>query len=438
MADKKLTITVEARNKLRAGLGAANKDLDNFQKKTKGIGAALATVKLAAVIAVVALLTRGIKALFGPYMKQELAEKQLATAIDLHGESVSKIMPIMRAYASELQTQTGVSDDVTLARMASLKMLGIETNKLADAVKAVSALTRAGVSAEAAERAIALAYEGNFEMLNRYIPALRGVRDETEKARIVNEFLTKQFEAQKEDINTISGQWKTLKNAVGDAMEGIGEAIVRTELIQGVLQGTTMTVETLSRWFGKLTGKTQEAAEALKQAARDAADAQILIAGQSVTAAKEKLAENAIKLEEERQKLLEKGWRDEAAGLKQMIALNEQKAKATIAAWQAEKKAAKEAEKIEADEQKRFDRLTRKAGRLGRFGRVSRKDQEFLEAFEARQLMRGGQQGAAVALQGAEVRLAFAELAKLNKPLNDLLAEEQRMNQHLDALLRMG
>jgi hypothetical protein len=109
--------------------------------------------------------------------------------------------------------------------MARLQMLGVETSQLAQAAKATIALKSAGMEEAAAIKAVAMAQAGNFQMLSRYIPALRNATSETEKAALVNDFFAKGYQQQKDELNTLSGRWTELKGRIGDALEVFGGLI---------------------------------------------------------------------------------------------------------------------------------------------------------------------------------------------------------------------
>lgn len=230
MADKKIKIIVEAQNNTRAGLSGASADVESFGKTSGQSFGQLATK-----VGVIAAIGIGIKKLgdlavgaVADFMQQEKAERNLADAIKMHGESVSAVLPSMNAFSSAMQAQTGVGDEVTMQRMANLKAMGMETSALETGAKAVAALTRAGMGEEAAQRALVSASQGNFEALGRYIPALKTATTETEKAQAVNEFLSSQFAMLKADVKTTGGAWNLLKNTASDFSEEAGRAISKT------------------------------------------------------------------------------------------------------------------------------------------------------------------------------------------------------------------
>jgi hypothetical protein len=99
----------------------------------------------------------------------------------------------------------------------------------------------------AAIKAVAMAQAGNFQMLSRYIPALRNATSETEKAALVNDFFAKGYQQQKDELNTLSGRWMELKGRIGDALEVIGGAIAGNSRLQSAIAGASEKV----REFGE-------------------------------------------------------------------------------------------------------------------------------------------------------------------------------------------
>jgi hypothetical protein len=120
--------------------------------------------------------------------------------------------------------------------MAKMRMLGVQTSQLEKAAKATIALKSLGLEEAAAQKAVAMALQGDYEMLNRYVPALRSATTETEKATIVNDLFVKGYEQQAAQLDTVSGQWGALKGRVGDLWEEMGRAIVQSDGMKGALE----------------------------------------------------------------------------------------------------------------------------------------------------------------------------------------------------------
>jgi hypothetical protein len=231
MSKKEVSVIIRAKNAMAAGLSSAGAALKNFGQSAARIGAAFAKAFLVAGTAIVGFGVKAVQA----FSVQEKAEKEAEAALRAWGDEVDGNMKKIKAFASAIQNETGIADENTIARAAKLRMLGVEADALEAATKATIALGKAGMGEEQAIKAVAMARNGNFAALNRYIPALRNAATEEEKAQILNDFLTKGFAAQKEELDTVGGKWNALKGRMGDFMEVVGGAIANTGALTGAL-----------------------------------------------------------------------------------------------------------------------------------------------------------------------------------------------------------
>jgi len=187
------------------------------------------------------------------YAEAERATRALASSLAASGDDAATLVPKLQAVASAIQDETGADDDATVAMMARLRLLGVTADKLGEAARGTIALKSAGLEETAASKAVAMAMQGNYDMLKRYVPALRTAKDETEKARIVNELFAKGYQQQKAVLNTTSGAWAALKGRIGDAWEEIGKAIERSFGIRDALNKAGDAVkkfgERVSEWI---------------------------------------------------------------------------------------------------------------------------------------------------------------------------------------------
>jgi len=196
------------------------------------------------VIAFAAINAYAVKAVMS-FAAEEKALRNLGNAIDQYGEASSSALPALKEMAAAIQEQTGIEDDVTLARMASLRLLGVETDKLGEAAKAVIGLTKAGIGEETSIRAVAAARKGDFTMLTRYIPALRFATTEQGKAAAINDFVTKQYRSQKDELDTLSGRYNEFKTWVSEANEAVGKAISENLMLKDMFANLTMKIKEL-------------------------------------------------------------------------------------------------------------------------------------------------------------------------------------------------
>ncbi len=231
MSKKEISIIIRARNMVAAGLNSAGKALKSFGSGAMHLGRNIAIGLAAATAAVGAFAAKALSA----YATQERAAKSLSAALTANGDDALTLVPKLQKVAAAIQDETGADDDAVIAGMAKMRMLGVQADKLDEAAKATMALTSIGMDEAAAQKAVALAMQGNYTLLQRYIPALKNAKDETEKARIVNELFARGYEQQKALLGTTSGAWAALKGRVGDVWEEFGKAIERSGGLTAIL-----------------------------------------------------------------------------------------------------------------------------------------------------------------------------------------------------------
>ena len=231
MAKGEISLILTAKNMVARGLSSAYSSLQKFGKSALRIGSFFAKGFLAAGAALAGFAVKGLSA----YAEQEVATNALKSALKSYGDEVENNAAAAQRHASAIQDETGAADESTIANMARLRMLGVEVGALDKAAKGVIALRSAGMAEEAAIKAVALAHAGEFTMLQRYLPALKTATSEAQKAAIVNDFLTKGYQQQKDALNTVGGQWKALKGRVGDVWEEVGAAIAQNETLKNGL-----------------------------------------------------------------------------------------------------------------------------------------------------------------------------------------------------------
>lgn len=251
---REVSIIVSAKDKISAGLGKAKGALSKFGASVKKIGAGVlkafkgvAVAVGAAGAAIGAFAAKAVSA----YAVQQKAEIELAAALRAQGDAVGELMPKYKELAATIQDQTGIADEATIAQMAQLRTLDVSNEKMEEAVKASIAFTQAGMGQEQATRAAALAVQGNYDMLRRYIPALRDAKDEGEQQAIVQDLITRGFAQQKEQLGTVSGRWGELKGRLGDAWEQMGRAITESTGLEKMLGQLSDGVKDLTEKFAK-------------------------------------------------------------------------------------------------------------------------------------------------------------------------------------------
>jgi hypothetical protein len=196
------------------------------------------------------------------FTKQQDAEVALQSALKAHGDDVDALLPKLKQQASAIQEVTTAGDEEVLMLMATIRNLGIQGDALEKATKsAIGLATALNLDAESAARYAALAEQGEFTILQRYVPALRLATTEAEKNKIVQDLMSKGFQQAQDRAKTAGGSFKQMKNTIGDMVEEFGDAIVNTLNLQDGFNGLKNRV----REFIK-SGKVDEWAEKAKAA----------------------------------------------------------------------------------------------------------------------------------------------------------------------------
>ena len=220
---EELSFRIRAINAVQRGVNGARRSLRGLGATAKRVGASMkaaflgARVALLAVIAFVALSVRS-------FFQQEDAVTRVTAALRAHGDEVTNNVKMLKEQAAAMQAVSTTGDEAALTMMALLRNQGIEVDMLDRVTKGALGLSAAfGLAADASAKYTALAMKGDTQMLQRYIPALKGVTDEAEKQRIVVEAMNRGWMQAQEQAQNTGGTMKRVGNEFGDIREKIGE-----------------------------------------------------------------------------------------------------------------------------------------------------------------------------------------------------------------------
>jgi hypothetical protein len=188
---------------------------------------------------------------------QQKSVNDLRSALASFGDDVDALMPGMQRFASEVQKATVYGDEFVLSLMAQIRNLGITAQKLPEATRGAIGLAKAlGLDANAAARYTALAQQGEFTILQRYVPALRTATSAAEKQAIVADLMRRGYKQATDEADTLSGRLAQLKNIAGDLAEIFGEAIAKTLGLEGGMRELTNRVEEFGQKVKELDTRT--------------------------------------------------------------------------------------------------------------------------------------------------------------------------------------
>lgn len=219
MQEAKIKITAESKDadsqikKFSASFKSSIKEVEDVAKK--------AAVGIAAISGAVL----GVSYAYG---QQEKAEFKLQAALIANGRQVDKTMKSYINFASEIQALTIVGDETTLKLLQTAESMGLTGDTALRAAKNAIAMQGAfDIGAEGAIRMTVALEQGESEMLRRYIPALKSIDNDTQRAAAAQDILAKAFDVAKAEANTFGGAVIQLKNAFGDALQVIGEPFAK-------------------------------------------------------------------------------------------------------------------------------------------------------------------------------------------------------------------
>ncbi len=213
----------KARSALKKIESSFKKSINRMKKIASGLTKALtAPFKLMgkaikSLLIPIAALTAAIALTVRAAITQEDAIFKMEVALKNAGDASKETSLDFQEFAATLQELTIHGDESILALIQMESSLGVATEELKFATIATIGLSSAlNIGAESMARYVALALQGEFTMLNRYIPALRTATTQQEKFNIFLENSKKGFEIARAEAETTSGKLKQLGNTLGD------------------------------------------------------------------------------------------------------------------------------------------------------------------------------------------------------------------------------
>jgi hypothetical protein len=179
----------------------------------------------------------------------EEANRKLAKAIELSGESAAASMPRHVALADAMLRKFNIDDETTKGLMAQASMMGIADDKLDEVTKTAIGLSEAmGVSLEQGLKSARLAMDGNFNVLSRLSPAVRAAGTEEEKFAAMLELAQKGLLQKADAANSASQADERAMLAIGEFMESVGQAILPLQAM--AYEGIGLVVDSLNIALG--------------------------------------------------------------------------------------------------------------------------------------------------------------------------------------------
>jgi len=224
-------------------MGQASLRTSAFERQAKAVGAAAGRAFLYIGTAAAGMAAVTLRA----YAQQEEAERGLRAALNATGQAAGLHMERLLEAAAAIQRVTTVGDEAALGLMKYATNLGISAQQLPGVTRAAIGLAEAlGIDVESAVRYVALALQGQFTTLQRYIPALRTAADMNEKLAIVLRIAAGGFVQGEEKAKGFWGRIQQLRNELDEVAERIGAALAPA------IQSLVGWLRTLAAWIGGL------------------------------------------------------------------------------------------------------------------------------------------------------------------------------------------
>lgn len=168
-----------------------------------------------------------IKSAVNTYAQAQAAQEGLASAIRATGGSVASLMPNLQRLQADIQRLTIYEDDAVASVQTLGIAMGISADSIGDATKAAVGLSGLlGRDLESSMQLVARAMQGDYEMLQRYLPELKTMQTDTEKLDYLNRKLAEGMEMAKDKVKTAAGAWMQFQNVMGDVWEAVGQGII--------------------------------------------------------------------------------------------------------------------------------------------------------------------------------------------------------------------
>lgn len=225
MAEKRLVFHLfqQGAENVSSKFGGVEKSLTSMAKSAMGTVASVYTLKKAFDFTVSAAI------------KQEEIFRKLQTSVELTGKSWDSAKDDLDQMFASLQATTQYGDTETAEVLTTLMQLTSDYDKSIKGLPIALDLAATGLfDTGTAAKYVAMALEGNVEMLGRYIPELKSTNNDIVKngtaaeksAEFMRIFNEKFAGTAQKNLQSTAGQMKQLQNYLGDIGEAIGGAVL--------------------------------------------------------------------------------------------------------------------------------------------------------------------------------------------------------------------
>lgn len=181
---------------------------------------------------------------------QDAAVQKLNASLRNMGVFTEETSRTLQDFASALQSQSTVGDEVVLNQLAIAQAMGATVNQSKKILTVAADMSSAlGMSLDSATRNLSKSLGGALGELGELAPELKGLTQEQLKNGAAIDILAKKYAGfATAETKTFTGAMKQLQNTLGDAAEKIGEAIVKSPVL---IKAINLISQAINNTFGK-------------------------------------------------------------------------------------------------------------------------------------------------------------------------------------------
>tara|TARA_A100001015_G_C15043364_1_gene741497 strand:- start:2846 stop:4633 length:1788 start_codon:yes stop_codon:yes gene_type:complete len=256
MADEiKIELVADANGVIKAVEKVVPAAQDAGKKAAKGIETPLkktgdAIAKSFAAIGAVIATAMGGKKFIEAAALQDAAVQKLNASLRNMGVFSQETSQSLQNFASSLQAQSVIGDEVVLDQLAFAQAMGASVEQSKQILSAAADMSSAlGIDLNSAVRNISKTLGGYAGELGEVIPELKGLSAEQLKAGQGIDLLAGKFQGfATAETKTFTGAMTQLQKTLGDAAEKIGEAVVKSPVL---IKAINLISTAINNTFGK-------------------------------------------------------------------------------------------------------------------------------------------------------------------------------------------
>jgi len=227
---------------------SAGSSMDDASGSASGFGTSLRRFgpQAAAAAAAIGVIADQARRSLDAWSELEMAHQRMSAAVEVSGENAEEIIPQYEELASNIQDITTVSDGAAMEMISLAQSMGVTSRDMDQVIRGAVGISRTfGINTQRAIRGVTEAMQGNFTLLQRYIPQIREAEDEAEKLAIVQETMADSFSMAEAETETYQGSLEQLANSWSDLREEQGRFLA--ELAQPLIDWADEFVSQLSK-----------------------------------------------------------------------------------------------------------------------------------------------------------------------------------------------